>query len=116
MLALAPTGHGAHGHGGPSREPLHVLCLGAHSDDIEIGCGGTLLRLLAERPGSSVHWVVFSANPEREREARASAQHFLADAGRSTVIVKSFRESFFPALWSEIKEFFEAVRREFTPD
>jgi len=53
-------------------DPLRILCLGAHSDDIEIGCGGTLLRLLAERAGSSVHWVVFSATPEREREARAS--------------------------------------------
>jgi LmbE family N-acetylglucosaminyl deacetylase len=97
-------------------DPLRILCLGAHSDDIEIGCGGTLLRLLAERAGSSVHWVVFSATPEREREARASASDFLADAKSATVVVKTFRESFFPAAWADIKESFEAVKREFGPD
>jgi LmbE family N-acetylglucosaminyl deacetylase len=97
-------------------EPLRILCLGAHSDDIEIGCGGTLLRLLAERPGSSVHWVVFSANAEREIEARASAHDFLASAAQQTVWVKQFRESFFPAVWVEIKEFFEEIRRAFNPD
>jgi LmbE family N-acetylglucosaminyl deacetylase len=96
--------------------PLRILCLGAHSDDIEIGCGGTLLRLLAEHPGSSVHWVVFSANPDREREARASAAAFLADAGEQKVWVKQFRESFFPSVWVEIKEFFEEVRKAVNPD
>jgi LmbE family N-acetylglucosaminyl deacetylase len=93
--------------------PLRILCLGAHSDDIEIGCGGTLLRLLEERPGSAVHWVVFSADPEREREARASAAAFLAGAGAVTVTVDTFRESFFPAQWESIKEAFEKVRRAF---
>src|SRR3954462_13932718 len=76
--------------------PLQILCLGAHSDDIEIGCGGTLLRLLTERPGSGVDWVVFSANADREREARASASEFLTAAARSNVVVKGFRESYFP--------------------
>ena len=96
--------------------PLRILCLGAHSDDIEIGCGGTLLRLLAEHPGSSVHWVVFSATSDRELEARASAGDFLRDAGDSTVLVRGFRESFFPAVWVEIKEFFEKVRRSVEPN
>jgi LmbE family N-acetylglucosaminyl deacetylase len=96
--------------------PLRVVCLGAHSDDIEIGCGGTLLRLLAERPGSQVHWVVFSANGEREREARASAADFAGQAGALKVVVKTFRESFFPAAWADIKEAFEEVRREGEPD
>jgi LmbE family N-acetylglucosaminyl deacetylase len=101
---------------GKGRAPLRVLCLGAHSDDIEIGCGGTLLRLLDEVPGSSVHWVVLSATDVREREARASAADFLARAASSTVVTKAFRESYFPAQWSEIKLFLEEVRREGDPD
>ena len=107
MLTVSMGGGGA---------PLRILCLGAHSDDIEIGCGGSLLRLLEERPGSSVHWVVFSATGAREREARASAAEFLAKATHATVVVKSFRESFFPSVWAEIKDFFEEIKRDFTPD
>jgi LmbE family N-acetylglucosaminyl deacetylase len=99
-----------------AKAPLSLLCLGAHSDDIEIGCGGTLLRLLAERPGSSVDWVVFSASPDREKEARASAADFLASAGRSNVIVKSFRESYFPYVATEIKDFFEQIKQSTRPD
>ena len=94
---------------GPSA-PLRILCLGAHSDDIEIGCGGALLRLLEERPGTVVEWVVFSATPERETEARASAADFLVNASASKVTVKSFRESYFPSVATEIKEFFETLK------
>ncbi len=96
--------------GGRNDAPLRILCLGAHSDDIEIGCGGTVLRLLAERPGSSVDWIVFSATSVREEEARASAAEFLAQAGRASIVVKTFRESYFPALWAEIKDAFEELR------
>jgi LmbE family N-acetylglucosaminyl deacetylase len=96
--------------GGRSDAALRILCLGAHSDDIEIGCGGTMLRLLGERPGCSVDWVVFSATPEREREARASAAEFLAQAGTSSIVVKNFRESYFPAAWAEVKDFIESLR------
>ena len=60
---------------GRGAAPLRILCLGAHADDIEIGCGATMMRLITERPGSAVRYVVFSANPEREIEARASASH-----------------------------------------
>ena len=95
---------------------LRILCLGAHSDDIEIGCGGTLLRLLGEHEGSSVHWVVFSATPEREREANASAADFLAQARSATVVVKAFPESFFPSVWLEIKKSFEEIRGAANPD
>jgi LmbE family N-acetylglucosaminyl deacetylase len=97
--------------------PLNILCLGAHSDDIEIGAGGTLLRLLAERPGSSVYCVVFTAYPaEREAEARASAAELLSAAGKHHIEVHSFRDAFFPSLTPQIKEQFEQVKRAFKPD
>jgi LmbE family N-acetylglucosaminyl deacetylase len=98
------------------RAPLRLLCLGAHSDDIEIGCGGSVLRILDEYAGSSVHWVAFSAAGPREREARASAADFLARAGEATVVTRTFRESFFPADWSDIKAFFEELKKSVSPD
>jgi len=97
-----------------------VLCLGAHSDDIEIGCGGTLLKLLHEcrqhGPGVSVRWVVFSADARRAAEARRSADLFLADAAAKEVIVHSFRDGFFPFVGAEVKEAFEAIKTDFVPD
>jgi hypothetical protein len=83
----------------PGRTPLRLLCLGAHADDIEIGAGGTILRLLAEEK-AEVHWVVFSATPERAREAQRAASLFLEGAPRSKVVVKRFRDGFFPAQFS----------------
>jgi LmbE family N-acetylglucosaminyl deacetylase len=97
-------------------QPLRLLCLGAHSDDIEIGCGGTILRLLSERPGSAVDWVVFSATPDRQTEARASAADFLVDAGARSVTIKDFRGSYFPYVAAEIKEFFETLKQLPVPD
>jgi len=90
--------------------------LGAHSDDIEIGCGGTILKLLEEYPGSSVTWVVFSANDQREVEARGSAAAFLEAAAHSNVVVHRFKESYFPHAGSEIKDRFEELKRTTTPD
>jgi len=100
----------------PGGGPLDVLCIGAHSDDIEIGCGGTLLRLLGERPGCHVRWVVLSASPERQGEARASAADFLVDAGSVDVEVATFRESYFPVAWAEVKDYFNDLRRRADPD
>lgn len=96
--------------------PLTVLCLGAHSDDIEIGCGGTLLHLLSVRPNLRVVWVVFSGHGEREREARASASLFLQTAARQEVIVMNFRDGFFPYQGMQIKEAFEALKKDVDPD
>jgi LmbE family N-acetylglucosaminyl deacetylase len=101
---------------GRARAPLRLLCLGAHCDDIEIGCGGALLRLLAEHPGSDVEWVVLSSNPEREREARASAADFLAGARNSRIRVQVFRESYFPYDGGSIKDFFEQIKGSSPPD
>jgi LmbE family N-acetylglucosaminyl deacetylase len=95
--------------------PLSVLCIGAHSDDIEIGCGGTILRLLADRPGTSVHWVVLSASGEREREARASAAAFLSGAP-GVVEVEQFRETYFPYVGDTIKDWFNELRNRVDPD
>ncbi len=100
---------------GPETQ-LQVLCLGAHSDDIEIGCGGTVLRLLSEYPRCSVHWVVFSSNPEREREARSSAAEFLKEATESNLVIRDFRESYFPYIASQIKDFFETLKQSVNPD
>ena len=96
--------------GPESHVPLTMLCIGAHCDDIEIGCGGTILRLLADHPGSSVHWVVLASNPRRAEEARAAASAFLESAAHATVDVKTFRESYFPYVGAEIKDYFETLR------
>jgi len=92
-----------------------VLCLGAHSDDIEIGCGGSLLKMTREIAGLEVRWVVFSAGGRRTLEAKRSAQDFLSKATRMKVEVKGFRTSFFPFDGKKIKEFFETLKP-FNPD
>lgn len=96
--------------------PVKLLFLGAHSDDIEIGCGGTILQWLSSRANLHVVWVVFSASLEREREARTSASFFLHGAREQQVIVKNFRDGFFPSEWAGIKEFFEQLKQEVDPD
>jgi LmbE family N-acetylglucosaminyl deacetylase len=93
-----------------------ILCLGAHSDDIEIGCGGTLLRLLESNPGAAVHWVVFSARAERAHEAEASAARFLAGAGTRHVELHQFRDGFFPSEIAKIKTYYEELKGRVQPD
>ena len=95
----------------PSR-PLTLLFLGAHADDIEIGCGGTVWRLLAEHPGSSVWWVVFSSNPERNREARESAAGMLAGACASRILIHDLLDGCLPAARVELKDLFEQLKRD----
>jgi LmbE family N-acetylglucosaminyl deacetylase len=92
-----------------------ILCLGAHSDDIEIGAGATVLRLVRENPRARIVWVVLAAAGRRGEEARASAARFLEGAGGAEVVLQEFRDGHFPAQWVEIKAFFETLKR-FAPD
>lgn len=97
-------------------EPLTVLCLGAHSDDIEIGCGGTMLKLLAARDNVTVVWVVLSGDATRKNEARAGARLFLRGAKRTRVECHDFRVSYFPAEQPRIKDVFEELKASVSPD
>ena len=90
-------------------QPLRILTIGCHADDIEIGCGGTLLTLLERRPEIEVTWAVLSADGERRAEAEASAQLFLAGAASVDLRVESFRDGFFPHRGEEVKNWFEEV-------
>ena len=96
--------------------PRQVLFLGAHSDDIEIGCGGTILRLTRQFPDLSFHWIVFSGGTGRADEARRSADKFLEGARKRSLVVRDFRNGFFPYVATEIKEFFEELKTRISPD
>jgi len=97
--------------------PFRVLCLGAHADDIEIGCGGSILRLI-ETYGDAIEftWVVFSATEERQKEARRSAGLFLKDVRSRKIIIRNHRDGFFPYTGVPIKEFFEDLKTGYSPD
>jgi len=106
-LRLATNGRNA---------PLRVLCLGAHADDIEIGCGGTVLRLAATVPRAEFTWVVLSGDARRAEEARRGAALFVGATNGTRVVVKEFRDGFFPYGGPELKDFFESLKDEPTPD
>jgi LmbE family N-acetylglucosaminyl deacetylase len=93
-----------------------VLCLGAHSDDIEIGCGGTILTLLKKVPKARFYWVVFSGDEKRTKEAYQSADVFLKDVKEKVIEVRDFRESYFPFVGATIKDHFEKLKKKFSPD
>jgi LmbE family N-acetylglucosaminyl deacetylase len=95
--------------------PFRLLCLGAHSDDIEIGCGGTILRILAEYPGIIVRWIVFSGDTPRRTEARNSAAAVLETVSEKQIEVLGFRDGYFPSQSADIKDCFEAIKRDFDP-
>jgi LmbE family N-acetylglucosaminyl deacetylase len=101
---------------GEKSDAKRILALGAHSDDIEIGCGGTILRLAAERHGLEVLWVVFCATPERAAEARASAGAFLQGVPTVNVVVRDYRDGFLPYSGAAVKDEFEALKHGFSPD
>ncbi|MGO9831491.1 MAG: PIG-L deacetylase family protein [Myxococcaceae bacterium] len=102
--------------GQPPSGGYELLCLGAHSDDLEIGCSGTVLRLLKELPVARVTWVVLSGNPERAREARAGARRVLGRRPGVRLVQETFRDGYFPYLGGQVKDFFEKLKREVAPD
>lgn len=96
--------------------PRRLLCLGAHCDDLEIGCGATLLTLLARMPDLAVDWVVFSGAGAREAEARAAASEIIGGRANARVIIQQFRDGFFPAELARIKECFNGLAALGDPD
>jgi len=99
-----------------SKKRLRVLCLGAHCDDIEIGCGATLLKLIEENPPASVTWVVFSSDEVRELEARKSAKFILGDSVSSELMILNHHNGYFPYVGAEIKDDFEQLKNKIEPD
>jgi len=93
-----------------------ILCLGAHADDIEIGCGGTVLRWLEEHANLEFYWVVLSSNAKRKREALEGASSFLKGARKKTVLVEQFRDGFLPYSGAAVKEYIESIKKRFSPD
>jgi LmbE family N-acetylglucosaminyl deacetylase len=96
--------------------PLKILCLGAHCDDIEIGAGGTLLKLFQEYKIEQVSWIVFTSNEIRKQEAIKSAEQFLTKVDNKKIIINSYRDGFLPFQGEEIKEYFEEIKKEVSPD
>ncbi|MGC2215352.1 MAG: PIG-L deacetylase family protein, partial [Silvibacterium sp.] len=96
--------------------PLQILCLGCHSDDIEIGCGGTVLRLATQYPDCEFHWVVFSALGCRRTEAERAARLFLGVSQLKSPLLKEFPDAFMPFVGAEIKSVFEELKRTISPD
>jgi LmbE family N-acetylglucosaminyl deacetylase len=97
-------------------QPLRLLCIGAHSDDLEIGCGATVLTWLATLPAVEVTWLVLSAEGIRASEARRSARALLTRAAASEIIIADFRDCFMQAQYVDVKSRFEDVKRHVDPD
>jgi LmbE family N-acetylglucosaminyl deacetylase len=95
--------------------PPRVLLLGAHCDDIEIGCGGTVMQLARRYPGAQFMWITLSSDAERAAETRNAAARILEGATTTTVRVEEFKGSYFPYCGPELKDYFEGLK-EFRPD
>jgi LmbE family N-acetylglucosaminyl deacetylase len=98
------------------RRRLRLLCIGAHSDDLEIGCGATVLTWLASMPSVEVTWLVLSAEGDRAVEARNSARALLARATASQIIIADFQDCFMQSQYADVKARFEDVKKEVDPD
>ena len=95
---------------------LHILCLGAHADDIEIGCGGTILKFASQYPGCVFHWVVFSAIGSREAEARNAATQFVNPSRLNGPSLNTFPDGFMPYMGGDVKRLFENLKERVSPD
>lgn len=103
------------GFGSPS-QPLRLLCIGAHSDDIEIGCGGTILEWLSTYPHVEITWVVLCAPSARATEARDSANTLLREAKQVNLVLGDFRDGYLPAQFAEVKTRFDELKVGENPD
>ena len=97
-------------------EIQQVLCVGAHADDLEIGCGGTVLQLISKYPNAKFHWVVLGASGVRSQEALNSANAFLANAASPQIVIRDFRDGYFPSELPRIKDYFEELKSVVSPD
>jgi len=102
--------------GKAAAEPLRLLLLGAHADDIEIGCGGTVLELIRRYPRVSVHWVVLTSDSIRGDEAAGGASRFLEGAKEREVLIEAFRDGYLPYSGERVKDYFEALKARVSPD
>ena len=100
----------------PSNRPPTLLFIGAHCDDIEIGCGATAIQLLRQYPKAPVHWLVLSSGARRAKEARAGARAILRGRPNADVRIQDFRESYFPSEFAAIKDYLEQLKRDVEPD
>src|SRR5260370_24078279 len=99
-----------------TESPLQILCLGAHSDDIEIGCGGTILRFSQQYPDCVFRWIVFSALGVRADEAQRGASLFGGSSATKGLLLKSFKDGFLPFVGTEVKAVFEELKQSVSPD
>lgn len=102
--------------GGRSKNLSVALCLGCHSDDIEIGCGGTILRLIKENPGIKFYWVVFSAIGVRKKEAERAVELFVGSEHLEGLVLGEYRDGFMPFVGVDIKAKFEELKHKVSPD
>lgn len=96
--------------------PLRVLCIGAHCDDIEIGCGATLATLARGEAEAVVDWVILSGTEQRQGESRAAMRALLGDAARGQLLFGDFEDGRFPAEYGRLKDFFEELKSLEVPD
>ena len=102
--------------GPPEASPARVLAIGAHPDDIEIGCAGTILKLIEEGAVSEIRWVVLSGEGDRAQEARRSADALLEGVPEAEITICDFPDGFFPYEGKRVKDFFEGLKADFSPD